>query len=133
MKHFVKYLALTLSISLLLSAVSCRPSSSNNTTNTTTGGKVVFPKEDISLTYYRLWDDDSALDEAIKAYQQLHKNITITVRKISIPEDKTIYDYQNDVIKQIMIILFIGLLVDPIMTYIQNAGMLRMYLERKQK
>jgi len=40
---------------------------------------------------------------------------------------------QNDVIKQIMIILFIGLLVDPIMTYIQNAGMLRMYLERKQK
>ena len=40
---------------------------------------------------------------------------------------------QNEIIKQIMIILFIGLLVDPIMTYIQNAGLLRMYLEKKTK
>ena len=40
---------------------------------------------------------------------------------------------QNDTIKQIMVILFIGLLVDLIMTYIQNVGILRWELEHKQK
>jgi preprotein translocase subunit SecF len=40
---------------------------------------------------------------------------------------------QSEVIKQIMIILFIGLLVDIIMTYIQNVGILRIYLERRRK
>ena len=40
---------------------------------------------------------------------------------------------QSDTIKQIMIILFIGLLVDLVMTYIQNVGILRLYLERKRK
>lgn len=39
---------------------------------------------------------------------------------------------QSEVIKQIMIILFIGLLVDLIMTWIQNTGILRLYLERKK-
>ena len=40
---------------------------------------------------------------------------------------------QNDIVKQIMIVLFIGLIIDIIMTYIQNVGILRLYLERKQK
>jgi len=40
---------------------------------------------------------------------------------------------QSEVVKQIMIILFIGLLVDQIMTWIQNVGLLRLYLERKEK
>ncbi len=39
---------------------------------------------------------------------------------------------KSDVIKQIMIILFIGLLVDLIMTWIQNVGILRIYLEKKK-
>jgi len=39
----------------------------------------------------------------------------------------------NEVVRQIMIILFIGLLVDIVMTYIQNVGILRMYLEGKAK
>ncbi len=39
---------------------------------------------------------------------------------------------QSDVIKQIMIILFIGLLTDLVMTWIQNVGILRLYLERKR-
>ena len=38
---------------------------------------------------------------------------------------------QSDVVKQIMIIVFIGILVDMIMTWIQNVAILRMYLERK--
>ena len=37
----------------------------------------------------------------------------------------------SETIKQIMIILLIGLLLDLVMTWIQNAGILRMYLEKK--
>ncbi len=40
---------------------------------------------------------------------------------------------QSDVIRQIMIILLIGLLVDVINTWIQNVGILRLYLERKAR
>ncbi len=40
---------------------------------------------------------------------------------------------KSEVIKQIMIILLIGLIVDLLMTYVQNVGILRLYLERKQK
>ncbi len=36
-------------------------------------------------------------------------------------------------IKQIMTILLIGLLVDLVMTWFQNAGILRLYMEKKQK
>lgn len=40
---------------------------------------------------------------------------------------------QSDTIKQIMLILSIGLLLDIINTWIQNAGILRWYLERKKQ
>ena len=40
---------------------------------------------------------------------------------------------QSEIIKQIMIILLIGLLVDLINTWIQNVGILRLYLERKAR
>lgn len=40
---------------------------------------------------------------------------------------------QSEIVKQIMIILFIGLLVDLIMTWLQNTAILRIYLERKNK
>ncbi len=40
---------------------------------------------------------------------------------------------KSEIIKQIMIILLIGLIVDIIMTYIQNVGILRLYLEKKKK
>ncbi len=39
---------------------------------------------------------------------------------------------QSDVIKQIMLIISIGLLFDIIYTWLQNAGILRWYLERKE-
>ncbi len=38
---------------------------------------------------------------------------------------------ESSTITEIMTVLFIGLLVDVIMTYIQNAGLLRMYMEKK--
>jgi len=40
---------------------------------------------------------------------------------------------QSEIIKQIMIILIIGLIVDLINTWIQNVGILRLYLERKAR
>ncbi len=40
---------------------------------------------------------------------------------------------QSDVIKQIMIIITIGLLIDIIMTWAQNAVILRLWMEKKQK
>jgi len=43
----------------------------------------------------------------------------------------TLVFVQSDVIKQIMIILLIGLMVDYIMTWIQNVALLRLYMERK--
>lgn len=39
----------------------------------------------------------------------------------------------SEVIKQIMTILLIGILVDQINTWIQNAGILRLYVEHKKK
>lgn len=40
---------------------------------------------------------------------------------------------QSEVIKQIMIILLIGLIIDLVNTWIQNVAILRWYLERKAK
>lgn len=39
---------------------------------------------------------------------------------------------QSEVIRQIMIILLIGLFVDMINTWIQNVGIIRLYLEKKR-
>ena len=40
---------------------------------------------------------------------------------------------QSEVIRQIMLILLIGLIADIFMTWIQNVGLLRIYVERKAK
>ncbi len=40
---------------------------------------------------------------------------------------------KSEVIKQIMVILLIGLLVDLVMTWLQNVSILRIYLEKKRK
>jgi preprotein translocase subunit SecF len=40
---------------------------------------------------------------------------------------------QSEVLKQIFIILIIGLIVDLINTWIQNAGILRWHIDRKRK
>ncbi len=39
---------------------------------------------------------------------------------------------QSEVLKQIMAILLIGLIIDLVMTWIQNAGLLRWYLEKQE-
>ena len=40
---------------------------------------------------------------------------------------------QSEVIRQIMLILLIGLIADIFNTWIQNVGLLRIYVERKSK
>jgi preprotein translocase subunit SecF len=40
---------------------------------------------------------------------------------------------QSEALSQIMLILMIGLLMDVLNTWIQNAGILRIYLEKKGK
>ncbi len=40
---------------------------------------------------------------------------------------------QSDVVKQIMLVISIGMLFDIIYTWVQNAGILRWYLENKEK
>lgn len=44
----------------------------------------------------------------------------------------TVLLVKSDIVKQIMLILFIGLIVDLFMTWIQNVGILRLYLEGKK-
>ena len=98
MKKSFNYLILVIVAGLVLSAASCSRSSTDPTGETPLSS---FPKEEVTLEYYRLWDDNTVLDEIIKDYHKLHKNINISVHKIAMPEDKTIYDYQNDLVKQI--------------------------------
>jgi len=40
---------------------------------------------------------------------------------------------KSDVIRQIMTIILIGLLLDIVNTWIQNVGIVRMYIERREK
>lgn len=65
-------------------------------------------------------------------YNAMKTGLTMTATTL-VAVSMAIIFVQNDVVKQIMIILFIGLLVDVIMTYVQNAAILRWYLEYKQK
>ncbi len=47
----------------------------------------------ITLTYWRVWDNEDAFDEIIAAYQAIHPNITIQYRKLRYEEyEKTLID-----------------------------------------
>ncbi|MFH0905386.1 MAG: extracellular solute-binding protein [bacterium] len=59
------------------------------------------PPEPITLEYWRLWDDSDALDSYINDYTRSHKNVTIEVKKFSLTQGKTVYDYQNEIINLI--------------------------------
>jgi len=67
-----------------------------------------------------------------KIYGAMKTGLTMNVTTLSAIA-VSLFFVQSEIIKQIMIILFIGLLVDIIMTWIQNVGVLRIYLERKRK
>lgn len=94
MKNLQKYIFLSLVVVIILGAASCRDKNK--------GGYVpIITTEDIVLQYDRLFDDKNVLDELIKNYQDDYPNITILVRKVNLQPNETIYDYQQDLIKQI--------------------------------
>jgi preprotein translocase subunit SecF len=66
-----------------------------------------------------------------RVYGAMKTGLTMSCTTLSVIFVSLLF-VQSDVVKQIMIILFIGLLVDLIMTWIQNVGILRIYLEKKK-
>ena len=65
-----------------------------------------------------------------KTYSSIKTGMTMTLTALVVVLVAMILVH-NEVIKQIMLIIFIGLVVDMIMTWIQNVGLLRIYLEKK--
>ena len=66
-----------------------------------------------------------------RVYSAMKTGLTMSATTLS-AITVSLFFVSSDVVKQIMIILFIGLLVDLVMTYIQNVGILRLYLEKKK-
>ena len=58
--------------------------------------------------------------------------LTMTITTLTVVTLALIFS-QSETIQQIMLILLIGLLVDIINTWIQNVGILRLYLEKHGK
>ncbi len=70
--------------------------------------------------------------EPERVYSAMKTGLTMTTTTVVAVLISIIF-VQSEIVKQIMIILFIGLLVDTLMTYVFNVGILRMYLERKRR
>jgi len=65
-----------------------------------------------------------------RVYSSMKTGMTMTITTLG-AVSVALFVATSDTIIQIMTILIIGLLVDIIMTYIQNVAILRIYLERK--
>ncbi len=70
--------------------------------------------------------------EMERIYGAIDTGLTMTLTTLVAATVGLIFT-QSEVIRQIMIILIVGLLVDMINTWIQNVGILRIYLERKAR
>lgn len=81
---------------------------------------------DILLTTRVLKREGTILEGTISA---LKTGLTMTLTTIAAVSVSLIFT-QSDVLKQIMTIIFIGLLADIIFTWIQNVSLLRWYLEK---
>ena len=67
--------------------------------------------------------------EMDRIYSSVKTGLTMTATTLVAVTVALIF-VQSDVVRQIMIILFIGLIVDTVMTWIQNVGILRWYTEK---
>ncbi|MBI4145275.1 hypothetical protein HY493_03645 [Candidatus Woesearchaeota archaeon] len=85
---------------------------------------------DILLTSRALQRKEGALMDRI--YSAMKTGITMTLTALITTSIAYVFS-DSDVIKQIMLILTIGLLFDLVNTWIQNVGILRFYLERKER
>ncbi len=68
--------------------------------------------------------------EMDRIYSSVKTGLTMTATTLVAVTVALIF-VQSDVVRQIMTILFIGLVVDTIMTWIQNVGILRWYTESR--
>ena len=92
------YIAIFAIAGLFLMAPRC----GSPVSDSSSGGSVVpTPSEPITLEYWRLWDDEDVLDDFIAEYEKKHKNVNIEVKKYALSGDKTVYDYQAEIIKLI--------------------------------
>ena len=85
---------------------------------------------DILLTTRMLKRKEGSLNERIM--QAMKTGLTMTITTLTVVTLALIFS-QSSTIQQIMLILFIGLFVDIINTWIQNVGILRWYLEKHGK
>ncbi|MEK6951298.1 MAG: protein translocase subunit SecF, partial [Nanoarchaeota archaeon] len=67
-----------------------------------------------------------------KIYSSIKTGLTMTLTTLAAVLVALLL-VNNEVVKQIMLILFIGLIADMFMTWIQNVAIIRLYLERKGK
>ncbi len=73
--------------------------------------------------------EGTVFERIVEAYKT---GITMTITAIAAVTIGLVFT-QSEVIRQIMFILLMGLLADIPNTWIQNVGILRLYLERKEK
>lgn len=85
---------------------------------------------DILLTSRVLKQHQGTVMERI--YSAIKTGLTMTTTTIVAVLVALIF-VKSETVKQIMLIIFIGVIVDMFMTWIQNVAILRMYLERKHK
>ncbi len=85
---------------------------------------------DILLTSRVLKRKEGTVMERI--YGAINTGLTMTFTTLAVVIVALIF-VQSEAIRQIMFIIFIGLIVDMFMTWIQNVGFLRLYLEHKEK
>jgi preprotein translocase subunit SecF len=67
-----------------------------------------------------------------RIYGAINTGLTMTLTTMAVVL-VALFLVQSEAIQQIMFIIFIGLVVDMLMTWIQNVGFLRLYLEHKEK
>ncbi len=84
---------------------------------------------DILLTSRMLKDKKHSIMNRI--YSAMRTGLTMAFTTITVVFI-TLILVQSEVVKQIVLILFIGLLVDLVMTWIQNAILIRLHLEAKK-
>lgn len=85
---------------------------------------------DILLTTRMLKRKEGSLNERIM--EAMKTGLTMTITTLTVVTLALIFS-QSNTIQQIMLILFIGLFVDIINTWIQNVGILRWYLDKHGK
>lgn len=67
-----------------------------------------------------------------RVYSSIRTGMTMSITTVCVVAVALIF-VQSETIRQIMLIVMIGMFVDMIMTWVQNVGILRLYLEHKEK